>query len=85
MKNTLILLNQSSFKTGGLCTNQLLFVAHEIYRSFYDGYDVRGVVLDISKAFDKVWHSGLPYNLGQNGITSNLLNILMDILKDRKQ
>ena len=26
---------------------------HEIYKSFDDGYEVRGVFLDISKAFDK--------------------------------
>ena len=42
--------------------NQLLSIAHEIYKSFDDGRDVRGVFLDIYKAFDKVWHKGLIYN-----------------------
>ena len=29
---------------------------------------VMGVFLDISKAFDKVWHDGLKFNLQENGI-----------------
>ena len=41
--------------------------------------------LDISKAFDKVGHQGLLYKLNQNGISSNLLETLIDFLKDRKQ
>ena len=39
-------------------------------------YEIRGVFLDISKAFDKVWHKGFVFNLKQNGISGNLLNIL---------
>ena len=49
------------------------------------GYEVRGVFLDISKAFDKVWHKGLLYKLEQNGIKGLLLTILKDFLKSRKQ
>ena len=41
--------------------------------------------LDISKAFDKVWHQGLLYKLKQNDILGNLLEILIGFLKDRKQ
>ena len=53
--NELISSNQSGFKAGDSCINQLLSITHEIYKSFDDGYEVRGVFLDISKAFDKVW------------------------------
>ena len=41
--------------------------------------------LDISKAFDKVWHEGLILKLSRNGISGNMLNLLKDFLKYRKQ
>ena len=46
---------------------------------------MRGVFLDISIAFDKVWHKGFISELKQNGISGNLLSVLSDSLKDRKQ
>ena len=54
--------------------------------NFYDvGLEVRSVFLDISKAFDKVWHDGTIYKLTQNGISGNLLNLLNDFVKESKQ
>ena len=44
--------NQSGFKPGDSCINQLLSITHNIYKSFDDGYEVRRAFLDISKAFD---------------------------------
>ena len=85
IQNNLITPNQSGFKTGDSCINQLISITHEIYKSFDDGYEVRGVFLDISKAFDKVWHQGLHYKLRQNGISGELLNILTDFLDNRAQ
>ena len=41
--------------------------------------------LDISKAFDKVWHKGLIYKLKQNGISGNILNTIINFLSFRKQ
>ena len=46
---------------------------------------MRGVFLDISKAFDKVWNKGLNHKLRQNGIGGPLLKILTDFLKSQKQ
>ena len=51
--------NQSGFKQGDSCINQLLSITHNIYQSLDQGYEVCGVFLDISKAFDKFWHKGL--------------------------
>ena len=50
-----------------------------------DNLEVRTVFLDISKAFDKVWHKGLIYKLKQNGISGNILNTIIDFLRFRKQ
>ena len=84
-KNNLICHNQSRFKPGDSSINQLLSITHEIYQSFDDGLDVRGVFLDISKVFDKVWHKSLIYKLKQNGISGNLLDTINDFLNSRKQ
>ena len=85
LANNLLAPNQSGFKPGDSCINQLLSITHEIYSSFDDGFEVRSVFLDISKAFDKVWHEGIIFKLKQNGILDDLLNILSDFLRNRKQ
>ena len=54
IENEPMLPNQSAFKPGDSCINQLLAITHEIYNSFDDGFEAGGVFLDISKAFDKV-------------------------------
>ena len=41
--------------------------------------------MDIFKAFDKVWHEGIIFKLKQNGISDDLLNILSDFIRNRKQ
>ena len=49
-----------------------------------NGTEVRHVFLDISKAFDKVWLDGVIFKLEQNGISGDMLNILIDYLSNRK-
>ena len=83
--NNLISLNQSRFRLGDSFVNQLLAITHEIYKSFDEGFEVRPVFLDISNAFDKVWHEGLLLKLNQNDISGNLLKLLCDFLSCRKQ
>ena len=58
-----------------------LSVTNESYQLFANVFEVSGIFLDISKAFDKDWHKGLIFKLKQNGVTGDLLNIL----KERKQ
>ena len=46
---------------------------HDIYNAFNanPSLEVRGVFLDISKAFDRAWHKGLLYKLKCMGINGN--------------
>ena len=85
IENNLLSENKSEFKSGDSCVNQLLAITHEIFSRFNDNYQVRGVFLDISKAFDKVWHEGIVHKLKRNGISGNLLSLLTDFLRNRKQ
>ena len=83
--NKLISDNQSGFKPGDSCINQLLSITHEIYHSLDNGLEVRGVFLDISKAFDKIWHEDLILKLKQYGISENVVCLIKCFLKNRKQ
>ena len=47
--------------------------------------EVRSVFLDISKAFDKVWHEGLLFKLRSMGISDEFYNLLGNYLSDRFQ
>ena len=80
IENNLISQHQSGFKPGDSCINQLLSITHEIYQLLDEAFDVRSVFLDISKAFDKVWHDGIIFKLKQNGISGNLLHLLSNFL-----
>ena len=47
--------------------------------------EIPAVFMDISKAFDKVWHDGLIFKLEQNGVSGALLSLLKDYLSKRIQ
>ena len=83
IRNKLISQNKLGIKARFLCKST--FSTHEIYKSFDGCLDVRGVVLEISKAFEKASHQGLLYKFKQHGTSGNLLEILTDLLKYRKE
>ena len=71
---------QSGFTPNDFCVNQLLSAfVHGIYS------EVRGIFLDISKAFDEVWHELLLYKLENLGISGNLLKLFHSFLGDRQR
>ena len=82
VENDLISSNQSGFKPGDYCVNQLVSITHEIHKSFDECHEVRGVFLDISKTFGKVWHGGIIFKLSQKGMSWNLLKLLRDLLSE---
>ena len=79
--------NQSGFRPGGSCVHQLLSITHEIYKAFDSNpsLEIRGVFLDLSKAFDKVWHDGLKYKLKSLGICKKYYGLIHSFLNDRHQ
>ena len=85
--NNLITNKQSGFRPGDSTTNQLLDLVDSIHKSLdaSPSLEVRAVFMDISKAFDKVWHKGLVFKLKQNGVSGSLLKLFEDYLTDRKQ
>ena len=85
--NNLITKKQSGFRPGDSTTNQLLDLIDTIHQSFdaCPTLEVRAVFMDISKAFDKVWHEGLILKLKQNGVSGSLLKFFEDYLRNRKQ
>ena len=69
----------TKYQSGHSTTNQLLGLVNEIHASFDQKSEDRTLFLDISKAFDKVWHQGLNFTLKKK------LSLLDHYLSDRKQ
>ena len=86
-ENKFISDNQSGFRSGDSSISQLLVITHEIYKTFdaNPSLETRGVFLDISKAFDKVWHKGLLFKLKCYGVEGGLYRILKNYLHNPKQ
>ena len=79
--------NQSGFRPGDSAINQLLSITQEIYSAFeeFPSRETRAVFLDISKAFDKVWHDGLLFKLKSYGISGCLFTVIEDFLNNPHQ
>ena len=79
--------HQLGFRPGDSTINQLLATTHNICKAFEEmpSKEMRAVFLDLSKAFNRVWHDGLLYKLEVNGISGNILQLIKNSLKDRKQ
>ena len=84
-KNLLFSL-QSVFIPGDSAVNQLIFLYNYIFCQTLDsGKDVRAVICDISKSFDRVWHRGLIHKLLAAGVTGETLPWFKSCLADRNQ
>ena len=86
-ENNLLCPHQSGLRSSDSCQNQLLSIVHDIFASFDQSstLEVRANLLDISKAFDKVWHEGLLFKLERIGISGNLLSLLKSFLNNMFQ
>ena len=77
----------TGFRPADSTVNQLLVITQDIFKSFDCNpvLDVRSVFLDISKAFDRVWHDDLICKLRRIGADSNLLGTIKSFLSNRQQ
>ena len=85
--NNLLSLSQCGFRPGDSAISQLLSINQTIPSAFDcdPTPEVPSVFLDISKAFDRVWHECLLYKLRRCCISGNLFNLLHSFLSNRKK
>ena len=85
IENNIICERQAAYLKGDSTISQLVYIVHYIRSCWGQSKIVQGAFLDISAAFDKVWHNGLISKLDQIGIEGKLLNLFKSYLSNRKQ
>ena len=76
---------QHGFHEKRSCEIQLIMLIDELSKSMQVGKQTNLIVLDFSKAFDKVAHEKLLLKLHHCGIRGEILNWIKDLLDNRKQ
>ena len=59
-------------------------MSDRIARAFNRSGATRAVALDISKAFDRVWHAGLLHKLKSYGISGQIFGLISSFLSNRR-
>ena len=62
----------------------LTVVSDRIARAFNKSGGTRAVALDISKAFDRVWHAGLLHKTKSYGISGQIFGLISSFLSNRQ-
>ena len=76
---------QHGFRRKHSCESQLLLTSHDLANSYRKKKQVDMIMLDFSKAFDKVPHKRLILKLRQYGIQNRNLMWIQDFLSNRQQ
>ena len=86
-ENNLLTTNQSGFRSNNSCVHQLIKITHDIYQAFDNNpsLETRAVFLDLSKAFDRVWHKGLLFKIKTFGVEGELYELIHSFLSNRYQ
>ena len=84
-KFNLIIERQAAYLKGDSTITQILYLVHQIRLCWGNSKIAHGLFLDISAAFDKVWHKGLLAKLEQIGISGAFLDIFVSYLSNRRQ
>ena len=62
----------------------LAVVSDRVFRAFNRSGPTRAVALDISKAFDRVWHVGLLQKLKSYGVSGQIFGLISSFLNNRQ-
>ena len=62
----------------------LTVVSDRIARAFNRSGGTRAVALDISKAFDRVWHAGLLHKTKSYGISGQIFGLISSFLSNKQ-
>ena len=84
-KNEILCPEQHGFRRGHSCETQLLGYVDEATREIEKGNQEDTIVLDFSRAFDKVSHTLLIHKLQRYGIRGRTNAWIKDFLTDRQQ
>ena len=71
---------QYGFRSSRSTADPLTVVSDRIGRAFNRSGAIRAVALDISKAFEKVWHAGLLHKLKFYGISGQVFGLIFSFL-----
>ena len=74
---------QYGFRSSRSTADLLTVVSDKIARAFNRSGANRAVALDISKAFDRVWHAGLLHKLKSYGISGQIFGLISSFLNNR--
>ena len=83
MENGLLSEKNSGFKKKVGTIDQLISLTNKIYQGLDDGEEIAMIFLDLSKAYDRVWHTGLLHKLKKIGIRGSLLDWFKSYLTGR--
>ena len=83
--NGLLNEHNSGFRKNDSTINRLIALLDTCHKGLDEKEEVILILLDISKAFDKVWHPGLLFKLKQLGISGSLLTWFDSYLSNRRQ
>ena len=75
---------QYGFRPSRSIADLLTVVSDRIARAFNKSGITRAVALDISKAFDRVWHAGLLHKLKSYGISGQIFDLISSFLSNRQ-
>ena len=75
---------QYGFRSSRSTADLLKVVSDRIARAFNRSGATRAVALDISKAFDRVWHAVLLHKLKSYGISGQIFGLLSSFLSNRR-